>query len=124
MNPAVVIAAMALFLSVVLSVFVWRGRAACVREAAQIREEFEAREADGAAQMDVLKRHVENLDTSMRNSDEILRDDRLNHSSRARALQLLRAGIAPDSAALTLGMPRLELRLLGKVSRALTVSRR
>jgi hypothetical protein len=43
----------------------------------------------------------------------------LSRSGRAQALKLLRAGIAPETAAQKLGLPGREVRLLSKISRLL-----
>jgi hypothetical protein len=67
-----------------------------------------------------FSRSLEAIGRSMQSSDELLGDGRLSQSSRARALQLLRTGIAPDTAAVTLGIATREMRLLAKVSRLLT----
>jgi hypothetical protein len=55
----------------------------------------------------------------MQNTDEILRDGRMNRTSRAQAMRLLRSGVSPDTAAATLGVARREIKLLATVSQLL-----
>ena len=55
-------------------------------------------------------------DKTAQASLEMLRDGRLGMPARARALRMLRSGMAADTAATELGLPKNEVRLLAKVS--------
>ena len=92
-----------------------------VSEAGVLRMALETHQASCAGQLAALSQRLESLVASMQNSDEVLRDGRLNLSVRAQALQLLRAGISPEAAAVTLGAASRDMRLLAKVSRLLVL---
>jgi hypothetical protein len=66
-----------------------------------------------------LRHALSTLELSMQNTDEILRDGRMNRTSRAQAMRLLRSGVSPDTAAATLGVARREIKLLATVSQLL-----
>src|SRR4051794_14130524 len=55
-------------------------------------------------------------EAGMQSTAEMLRDGRLSRSSRARALQLLRSGVSPETAAESMGMATREMQLLARVS--------
>lgn len=61
------------------------------------------------------------LEAGWRASERALGDGRISRSSRSEALRLLRSGMAPETAATTLGMPRNDLELLSKVAGILAV---
>jgi hypothetical protein len=91
-----------------------------------LREGLECLRAEHAAQMASLIHKIDSLEAGSleeggRRASEALNDGRLNQSARARALQLLRAGISPDTAANTLGTATRDIRLLAKVSRVRAV---
>ena len=89
---------------------------------ARIREVIDSNRTSCVEDCGALSRNLEALQASMQTADDLLRGGRLSNSCRAQALQLLRAGIAPDTAAATLGLARVEMRLLAKVSRLLTAA--
>jgi hypothetical protein len=63
------------------------------------------------------------MEESARNAQsnlEMLRDGRLGMPARARALQMLRSGMAAETAAAELGLARNEVQLLAKVAAILT----
>jgi len=98
-----------------------RRQAAALR---RTREEFESllvqqqtEFLDGIGQ---VGRTVEFLERSAQQTEAALRD-RLTPSLRAKALQLLRSGLSPDTAAATLALSRSEVRLIAAVSRVLSV---
>ncbi|MDP9170634.1 MAG: hypothetical protein M3N54_08460 [Acidobacteriota bacterium] len=122
-DPGIIIGAAGCLLTVLLALAVSRAQTHSTAAAARAREECEARQLAHAARISGLESKLGSVETRVRDADEILRHDSLNHSARARALQLLRTGISPDSAAASLGMPRQELRLLSKVSRLLGAGR-
>jgi hypothetical protein len=78
----------------------------------QQREEF-------SEQMAQLGRSVEVLELSAKSVDEAGRG--LSRSRRSQAMQLLRSGMSPESAATSLGMGRREMHLIARVSRILTL---
>jgi hypothetical protein len=95
-------------------------------EVLALREALETHRAEYAGQLASLTRKLELLEAgsvgeSGKRPHEALHDGRLNHSARAQALQLLRAGISPDTAANTLGTATRDIRLLAKVSRLLAM---
>jgi hypothetical protein len=90
------------------------------REAARLSDEFGRRQAFCSEQIAGLRNDFAALELNMQNTDELLREGRLNRTSRAHAMQLLRSGISPDTAASTLGMARREMKLMATVSRLLS----
>jgi hypothetical protein len=104
----------------------WRRRRASAelgtkrcREADELREVLEAQRVACAEQLAALSKNLELPEASIPRSNEGPWDGRLNVSVRAQALQLLRAGVSPDTAAATLGVPSHDIRLLARVSRML-----
>jgi hypothetical protein len=77
-----------------------RVRVDCLAEIGRIRKELE-------------ERYVESQATAE------LCEGRLSVAGRSRAMRMLRAGIAPETAAAELGMARSEVRLLKEVAGAL-----
>jgi len=78
-------------------------------------------EADRNHQECLRKIHEiwENLTASEKNAQanlELLRDGRLGMPARARALQMLRTGMAAETAAVELSLPRNEVQLLEKIA--------
>jgi hypothetical protein len=90
------------------------------RESIELRAAMETHKADHAAQLAELYRNIEILSAGMPQTDELLREGRLNLSARAQALQMLRAGISPDTAAQNLGIASRDVRLLARVSTVLS----
>src|SRR5690242_989016 len=72
------------------------------RETARLSEEAERRQAICSEQIGGLRNDLVNLELSLHNSDELLRDGRLSRTTRAQAMKLLRSGISPETAASTL----------------------
>jgi len=66
-----------------------------------------------------LNRSLDAVQAGMQTSDALLRAGRLSQSCRSQALQLLRAGLSPETTAFRLGLPIREVSLLLKVSQAL-----
>jgi hypothetical protein len=88
--------------------------------ATQLHAALASHQASCTEQVAGLSRTLESVQAGLQTGSELLRDGRLNLSSRAQAMQLLRAGISPETAAITLGMASRELRLLARVSRILS----
>ena len=91
-------------------------------ELARLREALVKTQTSCAETLAGMERQLEMLEAGRQSADELLRDGRLSQSRRAQALQLMRSGIAPETAAVTLGMAVREVRLLAKVSRVLSSS--
>jgi hypothetical protein len=106
----------------------WWVRSDLQRETESVRGEIAGALAQGVRQQETivaariaeLKRDLTDLELSMQSTRELLGDGRLNRSSRAGALSLLRSGVTPDTAASTLSMARHEVRLLARVVQILT----
>jgi len=86
----------------------------------EFREAFAAHRRACDQKLEALLKTLESLEASLPARDEPRPQESLNLSTRARALQLLRAGMSPDTAAVNLGMPTRDVRLLATVSRLLT----
>jgi hypothetical protein len=71
---------------------------------------------DGIGQ---VARAVEFLEKSGQSSEAVLRG-KLTHSVRSQAIQLLRSGMSPDSAAAAAGIARREMHLISRVSQILS----
>lgn len=89
----------------------------------QAREEFlimmrqqQTEYRDGLGE---VHRSVAFLEQSARSIEDAVKG-RLTSSVRSQAMQLLRAGIPPDKAAVTLGLGKGEMRLIARVSRILS----
>jgi hypothetical protein len=98
-----------------------------VCECEAFREAMENHQTACAQHFLALSRRLDSaeaamLDLTAKRSDNIVDEGRLNMSARAQALQLLRAGIAPDTAAFTLGVPTRDIRLLAKVAKLLATN--
>lgn len=73
---------------------------------------------DGIGQ---VRHAVEFLEKSGQSTEDALRS-RLTRSQRSQAMQLLRSGMSPESAAPAAGMAIRDMRLMAKVSRLLSAS--
>jgi hypothetical protein len=96
------------------------------RDSSRLSHEFESaqallagRQALFSEEIAELRHALSTLEIGMQNTDEILRDGRMNRTSRAQAMRLLRSGVSPDTAAATLGVARREIKLLATVSQLL-----
>lgn len=102
--------------------FTWRQRRNLRRVSSALRDEMERDREDLARQVTLIDQKViEAVEAQhgMQTSLELLRDGRLGLSARTRALKMLRSGVAADTAAAELGLPRNEVRLLAKVAAVL-----
>jgi hypothetical protein len=66
-----------------------------------------------------FKSAIDALEAGVRGPERALGKGNLGRSGRSEALRLLRSGIAPETAAATLGMPKHDLVLLSKVANVL-----
>jgi hypothetical protein len=89
-------------------------------ESVRLGKESEERQAVCSQEIRGLRSDFVTLELSLHNTDEILREGRLNRSTRAEAMRLLRSGITPETAASTLGLASREMRLMATVSRLLS----
>jgi hypothetical protein len=118
-DGAFVLAGLALVVSCLAAcVASWRSRSGA-QETVRLREELESHRAYCAENLEGVSKSVASLELGARASDEPLNSGRLNHSTRAEAVQLLRMGISPDTAAMTVGVATREVRLLAEVERLL-----
>jgi len=85
-----------------------------------VRQACETRSEELKAELQSeFKSAIETLEAGLRGPERKLAEGRIDRSNRAEALKLLRSGIAPETAAATLGLPKHDLVLLSKVSSVL-----
>ena len=94
------------------------------REQARIEADGQRAQTEASERLERIRASLEALDQkvadySMEKAEEALRK-RLQHSTRSQAIQLLRSGISPETAASSLGIATREMRLIAKVSRILS----
>jgi len=106
----------ALLLAVLSFVAQWRGQVRYRRELEEIRKTFERQQAESAEAASELRREFAALERSALAPPEPPGAGSLNRSTRARALQMLRTGISPETAAASLGLAKREMRLLERVA--------
>jgi HAMP domain-containing protein len=101
----------------IVSVFaIWRQQSVHTRDNTRLREETDRRHHECLAQICQVREEMEASETNAQSSLELLRDGRLGMPARARALQMLRSGMAAETAATELGLARNEVQLLAKVA--------
>lgn len=99
--------------------FTWRQRRDLRRLSSALRDEMKQNGEDLARQIVLIdQKLIETVEAQngMQASLELLRDGRLGLPVRSRALKMLRSGVAADTAAMELGLPKNEVRLLAKVA--------
>lgn len=112
-----VIFAVAALLVGILGLFlVRRQRILRVGEAAALRAEMDAMQRECLAQTHAIAGALAESEKNAQASLELLRDGRLGMPARARALRMLRSGMAAETAAAELGLARNEVQLLGKIA--------
>jgi hypothetical protein len=88
---------------------------------AQVQDEVQSKFGEQrdafAGQIFELNRNIAVLELSQQNVEE---GGRLTRSRRSQAMQLLRSGVTPESAAASLDIAAREMRLIAKVSRILS----
>lgn len=94
----------------------WMLRTGAIKAAAQ-REETEK---TCERRADELPTALDALERNRQSSEEMLRDGRLNRSTRSEALRLLRSGVTPEKVSAAVGMAKREVRLLARVSEMLS----
>ena len=111
------VAAAAGLIAGILSVFLgWRQRCAQGRDTRHLREELDRGRRECLRQIGQLRTEMEESEKNAQSNVELLRDGRLGMPARARALQMLRSGMAAETAAAELGLARNEVQLLAKVA--------
>jgi hypothetical protein len=95
-----------------------RSRTAWRREAAELRSELGRVRVDSLAEIGRLGKEIEDWKRESQAGAEFC-EGRLSATARSRAMRMLRAGIAPETAASELGMARSEVQLLKEVAGAL-----
>jgi hypothetical protein len=90
-------------------------------EASRVRGECDRSQVACLDQLAELKVEFATLELSMQNTEELLWEGRLNRTSRAQAMQLMRTGVSPETAASTLRIAKREMNLLSKVLRSLSI---
>jgi hypothetical protein len=88
------------------------------REIARLRAELDRVRVDGLAEIGCVRKEFAAWQVESQASAEFC-EGRLSAAGRSRAMRMLRAGIAPETAAVELGMARSEVRLLKEVAGAL-----
>jgi hypothetical protein len=83
----------------------------CENRADEIRNELKSE----------IRQAIESLEAGLRGPELALSQRRITRNNRAEALRLLRSGVAPETAAATLSMPRYDVVLLAKVASALAI---
>jgi len=110
------IAVTGLFAAIVSLVQNWRHGYAQRRRSECQRDEMDHIYRDCLRRIGAVAEKLETSRKNAQSSVELLRDGRLGMPARARALRMLRSGVAADTAAVELGLARSEVRLLGKVA--------
>jgi hypothetical protein len=85
---------------------------------AELRAELDRVRVGSLGEIGRVEKDLEEWKRESQASAELC-EGRLSVAMRSRALRMLRAGIAPETAAAELGMPRSEVRLLKEVAGAL-----
>lgn len=119
-DPGIIAGASGIAGSAICLLALRKDRIAAERTHAELRALLSAHQAECAERTEQLGRGIAFLELSAQNRDEAGRPA-LTRSLRSQAIQLLRSGMPPDSAASTLGISRREMRLIAHVSRALSL---
>jgi len=93
-------------------------RADTTRKYSELLSILRSQREESAIEIGRLARDVQVLEQSRLGTEEACTSG-LPRSRRAQAIQLLRAGMSPESAASSLGMATAEMRLISRVSRLL-----
>lgn len=88
------------------------------RQVSELRAELVRVRVEGLAEIGRVGKEIEEWKRESRVSAEFC-EGRLSVTARSRAMRMLRAGIAPEAAAVELGMARSEVQLLKEVAGAL-----
>jgi len=120
MNPAL-LSGPALAISGVIACLLMsrRQRLALEKKHSELLAMLRWQREESSQQIAQLTRDIEDLEQSRRNVEEAR--EGFPRSRRAQAIQLLRSGMSPESAATSLGLGTQETRLIAKVSRLLTL---
>jgi hypothetical protein len=94
-------------------------RVSAARKQGELQSMLEQQRDEFSQQIAQLNHSIGILELSARSVEEAGRG--LTRSRRSQAIQLIRAGMAPESAASSLGIARREMRLIATVSRMLSL---
>jgi hypothetical protein len=95
---------------------VWRQRSAQHRDARRLQEETNRAREECLCEIRRLGVEMAESESKAKTSLELLGDGRMAMPARARALQMLRSGMAAETTATELGLARNDVRLLAKVA--------
>jgi hypothetical protein len=93
----------------------WRQRRKFGREATSAREALERHRSECSEQFEELRKARQTVEGSLQSTCDVLRNGRFNRSTRAAALQLLRTGMSPGTAASSLGIAKREMQMVARV---------
>ena len=93
----------------------WRCSRKLRRESASAREASELRRTECLEQFEQLRKALQTQEESLQNTRDVLRNGRLNRSTRTAAMQLLRTGMSSDAAASSLGLAKREMQMIARV---------
>ncbi len=93
-----------------------RQRTTQERAALALKQEMHEQYRECLLRMSEVAGRIDAAERSVQSSAELLQDGRLSLPVRSRALRMIRSGMAPDSIAVEMGLPRAEMRLLAKVA--------
>jgi hypothetical protein len=114
-DPALIAAASAWGGVMISMITQWRQCGRFRRDATSAHEALKLGRSECAEQFAELRKTQQTLEESLHSTRDVLRDGRLNRSTRAAALQLLRTGMSPDTAASSLGLAKREMHMLARV---------
>lgn len=111
--------AVGLFVTLLSVIWQWRERTVRRREVGALRKSFEKEQMVCIEMFSDVHRTIATLEEGVGSLRAAPKAGGLNRSTRAQAMQLLRAGHSADAAASSLGIGRREMRLLERVSQTL-----
>ncbi len=105
----------ALFAGLLSLMHGWRLQVKSAREHERTRCDVQSQLREYLVQLAGISHELEKIGSNTSSNLEMPGDGRLGISTRAKALRMLRTGVAAETAAAELGLGRAEVRLLGKV---------
>lgn len=107
-------------LTAIACLVLWRKHhRSAVRRHQELAALLEQHQTECCGKFDLLGRNVAALESSAQNIERLGRGA-LTQSRRSQAMQLLRSGISPETAASNLGIARREMQLIARVSSILS----
>jgi ABC-type cobalamin transport system ATPase subunit len=117
-DPGLIAGLTGILAAVACLVFLRGYRITTARQHEELSFLVRQQQMESAARIQQLERNLAVLESSSR-SIENLSGGALTRSRRSQAMQLLRSGVSPDTAALKLGMAKREMRLIATISNIL-----